>query len=188
MKSTSWTEATQSPFVALAGLLSCLTAGKNAWIESQTNGEQSYPVTVPNPLLDNPFNWTMSYGSPGDPPENQQYVNETHRDLTLNWTACFGQADAIEAYANGGKLTKPAIEGMGKCFPCRKADFLALRTDLKGWTFKELWTTYWKPVEGIPYRVPAPIGKVFVICFNDEPFDQRESLLRASAFLAEAAK
>lgn len=187
MKHTSWTEATENPWAALVALVSCIHSGKNCWIEMQKNGEQDFPVMVPNPALDDPFNWTMNYGTPGAPNEDTKYLNETQKDLTFNWTACFGEERAVEKYKRTGKLTHKAIKGMGVCFPCRKADFLKLRTDLKGWTFENLWTTYWEPKDKMPYRVPKRIDRVFVVCFDDKPADSKLSLMRASAFLSEVA-
>lgn len=185
---TNWTKATQDPFIALTGLLSCMAANRNCWIEHQENGDQDFPITIPNPALDDPFNWTMSYGIPGQPDPDHKYLNETERDLTFNWTAQFGEEKAVERYRKTGKLTKAALKNAGVCFPCRKKDFLAIRRDLKGWTEEQLWTTYWQPRDGVPYHVDAPIGKVFVVCYDDKPVCREKLLLKASEFLVAVAK
>jgi len=173
-KHTNWTEATTNFYDAFAGLLSCLKAGKNCWVEVQQNGEQDYPVIEKNKALDNPFNWTMSYGVPaGDHFKDHNFFNETQKDLTENWTACFATAEAAKLYEEKGKATAGLLAGCGVCIPVRHKDADKLRKD--GYKYGA-WVYAWKPKDGVPYHIPKKIGKVFVVCYDDKPADDKNSL------------
>ncbi len=104
---------------------------------------------------------------PGEP-EPREYFNETEKELTLNYTSCFGEPKAIEYYYKTGKLTKKALKGVGTCFACKKDDFLKFRKDLKGWDKNRLWTTYWQPKNKKPYWINSNIEKVFTVCYTEE--------------------
>ena len=97
---TTWAEATNNASKAMMGLISCIESGKNAWIEVRRNGDQAYPIKIKNPALDDPYNWEMNYGVPKNENDflNDHYFNETEKDLTYNWIACFGEKEAIEEY------------------------------------------------------------------------------------------
>lgn len=186
-KYTSWTEATISPWQALIGLTSCLNSGKNAWIEIQKNGEQDYPVKIKNPALNNPFNWTMMYGLPRNEKQMSEhpYYNETEKDLTYNWEAAFATKESAEEYITTGKPTKGLLKGMGTCIPVKIKDLESIRDD--GYKYGA-WITFWKPKDEIPYWIPDKIDKVYVVCFNDEPYDKENALVKAANFLLEIAR
>lgn len=172
MKSTNWGQAQTNIEAAILGLLSCLESGKNAWIEAQTNGDQTFPIMIPNPVLDDPFNWTMMYGVPRNKKmmEEHRYINETERDLTYNWVAAFSDRVAADLYRTTGEVIKGLFASAGVCTPVRVADANKYRAEVVGDNYQYgSWVTFWTPKEGIPYRVPAPIGKVFVVCYNDDP-------------------
>jgi len=181
MKQTNWTQATTNLYEAIAGLLAAQANNKNAWIEEQKNGEQDFPIMIKNPELDNPFNWTMSFGVPARI-ENHQYFNETEKDLTENWTASFGEVKAIRNYQQNNKLSKNLVKGIGVCFPLRKKDFLKLRPDLPK-NFN-LWFTYWKPKDEIPYRVVnKQIKSVYVVCTDNQELNEKQSLQNLKNFV-----
>lgn len=188
MKTTNWTQATQNPIEALTSLMTAIKMkpGIKVWLELQKNGDQAWPVMVPNSDLSKPENWTMSYGVPSKPSEEElQRMNEYERDMTLNYTACFGEPEAIEIYYREGRVTKGLMKGIGTCFAMKKTDVIKHRHDLQkmNWTADDLWTTYWKP-KGIAYQVPADIDKVYVICINDElPMDEQTGIQTAIDFL-----
>lgn len=187
---TNWTSATKNPYEALSGLMSCISAGKNAWIEVRENGDQEIPIKKRNPLLDNPFNWTMSYGTCRNEYEfkNRNYFNETEKDLTWNWTYCFGQPDAIEAYKTMGKVSADLFNGETGC-PVRISDANAYRKSIGDLYDYSYFMTYWKPLPEIPYHIiDETVGKVFTICYNEELVDQIKAIRTAGKFLLEIAE
>lgn len=189
---TTWTDATTDPITAIIGLISCLESGKNAWIELRKNGDQDRPVMKKNPELDNPFNWTMHYGEirNDEKIKKSDFFNETEKDLTLNWTACFGEEQAIRNYQEKGILSKGLIQQTGICHPVRIEDANRYRKEITGDNYHyEYWMTYWIPKDKIPYRIiDTDIGKVFTICYNDEPTDKVENLQKAAQFLMDYAE
>lgn len=190
---TNWTGATVNPYDAIAGLMSCLNAGKNAWIERRQNGDQAFPVTKKNPELDNPFNWTMMYGTPRSDKAlaEHEYFNETDRDLTYNWVACYGNSEAIEKYQTDGTVTDGLLFGeSGICCPVRIEDADRYRKEVRGDGYAYgYWTTWWKPKGDIPYRVvDKDVGDVFVICYDDGPFDMKKAVRQAADFMKSYAE
>jgi len=186
---TNWTKATTNPSVALAGLISCIEYGCNAWIEVRNNGEQEFPIMKKNPELDNPFNWTMSYGTSRNEKEMREhkYFNETEEDMTYNWTACYGEPDAIKQYQEEGIVSDGLFKGIGTCHPVRIADVEAYREKIDGYKYG-YWVTYWKPKDNIPYWVvDDTVGKVFTICYDDEPVNKSVAMRRAATFLEDYA-
>ena len=184
---TNWTTATTSPTEAMLGLLSCLESGRNCWIEIQENGKQDYPIKEKNPALNDPFNWTMSYGVPRSKKymAGRHYFNETERDLTENWSATFAEENASKIYIETGKATKGLLKSMGVCTPVRNKDLETLRED--GYKYG-YWVTIWKPKDNVPYWIPAKINFVFVICSNDEKPEKDRILKKCAEFLLSQCK
>ena len=183
---TSWTKATTYFNVALLGLINCLDTGRNAWIEVQKNGEQDFPIVIKNPVLDDPFNWTMMYGVPRNEKElaNLQYFNHTEKDLTYNWYAAFSTPEAAELYRKDGTVTAGLFKGMGICTPVKISDIDAWRSA----PFNYTWITHWKPKDNIPYWIPDSINEVYVVCFDDGPVNKKASYLRMSSLLHRLAE
>ena len=98
--------------------------------------------------------------------------------MNTSWT------EATE-YIKTGKPTKGLLKGMGVCIPVKTKDVESLRED--GYKYGA-WITFWKPKDSIPYWIPANIEKVFVVCFNDKPVNEKESLKRAGVFLLQLAE
>lgn len=190
---TNWAQATVDPQMAAISLLSCLNAGKNAWIEVRKNTEKdcAIPIMRSNPELDNPFNWTMNYGVPRNEKalESRQYLNETERDMTYNWTCCYGTEKAIEEYQKNRTITRELFEGTGIAHPVRIEDANYYRKNILGDNYDhEYWTTYWKPKNGIPYYVADDrIEDVFVVCYDNSPVDKRKAIEAAGQFLLDYA-
>jgi hypothetical protein len=128
----------------------------------------------------------MSYGVP-ERNKTERFLNDTEKDLVENWSAAFGDPKRIEAYRKDRKLHKDLVKGIGTCFPIRKEDLRKLRTDLPpGFN---LWTTYWKPKDKIPYRVPDPtIDKVYVVVTDGEEMDSQVMLDRLKKFVLSIEK
>jgi len=127
----------------------------------------------------------MLYGVPARPSFDEKYWNDTEKDLTLNWTACFGEREAVDKYQETGEITTDASKGMGICHPVKKTDLLKIRPDLEG---QNLWTTHWTPKKEIPKWIPDPeVKKVFVVCTNDEPTTKGDVIKNAISFLQKIA-
>lgn len=186
---TSWAEATTNYATALAGLISAIEAGKNAWIEIRKNGDQDFPIMIPNPALNHPKAWTMSYGTLRNEVDllNHTYLNETEKDLTLNYTVAFGTQEAIDRYYETGILTKDNFLGVGICHAVRIEDAIEFRKNIDGYKNYRQWVYFWKPREDA-YRIPADIDKVFTICYDDQPVTDKKILFkRVAEFLAKYA-
>lgn len=175
-------------------MMHCISCGYNAWIEVQKNGEQSYPILIPNPELDNPHNWTSSIATTSQPKTN--FLNNTEKDLTENWICAFSCSEkAVEAYVKEGKITEGLIrlatDNVPEAHLCniRKTDATKFRQiyTKDGYDYtKPSFYHLWKPKEGIPYYIPDPsIDKVFVVCYNNEPVNMKQSLEKVSALAKE---
>lgn len=184
---TGWIHATTDVNEAIVGFISCIQAGNNAWIELRSNGDQTFPIMKPNPELDDPFNWRMSYGAPRDEKilKEHKYLNETEKDLTYNWTAGFGDPEAIRHYRETGEIVEGLLSGIGTQFPIRIKDAEEYREKITGDNYKyRFFMTYWTPKDGIrPYVVDDNVDKVFVVCYTEEPVDKKAALHRAAYFL-----
>lgn len=189
---TNWTKATTNPYEALAGLISCINAGKHCWIEYRDNNDKEieFPIKKKNPALDNPFNWEMAYGIPRSEMDllETKYFNETERDLTYNWTACYGEAGAIKAYQENATISKEMFSG-GICHPVRIHDANYYREHIKkdGYKYGKTWVTHWKPKNGIPYYIREEGLKVYVICYDDQPANEAQCVNSAANFLLRLA-
>jgi hypothetical protein len=186
MKDTNWTQATTDVHAAMIGLISCLDSGRNAWLEIQVNGEQSFPIKKKNPALDDPFNWTMSYGVPRNERELNEYrfFNATEEDLTRNWYCAFGDQTAHDLYVNERKVTKELFRGYGIITPVRFEDIDKWRAEQGAGPFGYSWVTHWQPIRDIPYWiVDDSIKEVFVVCSDGKVQDRKESLRQAGEFL-----
>lgn len=186
---TNWSEATTSYSAALAGLISAIEAGKNAWIEVRKNGEQDYPIMVPNPKLNHPRAWTMSYSIPRNRTvlENHKFINNTEKDLTLNYTVAFGTQEAIDRYYETGILTSDNFRGMGICHAVKIEDAIEYRKNIDGYKDFHNWIYFWKP-QNNDYWVPADIDKVFTVCYDDQPTDKKIVFKRAAELLLKLAE
>lgn len=192
---TRWTHATTNPSEAIAALVSCIEYGKDAWIEVRKNGDQAFPIMRTNPQLDNPFNWKMMYGTVRNEEEMQkhQYLNAMEKELTYNWTAGFGDKEAVEHYKETGEITEGLLSGVGVPFPIRIKDAEEYREKITGDNYKyRFFVTYWEPEKDIkPYVVDDRIDEVFVICCYDkdskEPVDKKAAIRRAGEFLLQYA-
>lgn len=91
---------------------------------------------------------------------NYKYFNDTEKDLTYNWIACFGSEDANY-----------------------------YRKNIIGDNYNyNYWTTYWRPRTNIPYWiVDDNVGDVFTICFNDEVVDKAKTIKKTAQFMMEYA-
>jgi hypothetical protein len=186
---TGWTEATTDVNKALIGLISCLESGYNAWLEIRKNGDQDFPIKISNPVLNKPENWTMSYGipRPKDNFANERFLNETEKDLTLNWIAVFGEKEAADNYYKTGKVSKENFKGMGYCHAVKIEDANKYRKSLDGYSGYSYWATRWQPRNEIPYWMSAQIEQVFTVCYTHEPCNKAEAIRKAGEFLIQYA-
>lgn len=170
--STNWSSGTTCKLEAIELLKNALLSGRSAWIEIRKNiyenglGEGlAFPLTTKNSGLNNPFNWTMLYGTIYPKDYSGSYYNDTEKDLHNNWTVLYATSEAREAYINEGKVIKGLNNGIGRCTPVRIKDADKTRTD--GYKYKGR-TIVWKP-ENLAYQIPDPdIKEVFVIVTDNE--------------------
>lgn len=190
---TNWMTATTNPSEVLMGLVSCLNAGKNAWIECRPNtkDDMEYPIMKKNPELDNPFNWIMAYGIPRTALSGHatSYFNETEERLTYNYTACFGTEEAVKVYQETGRATEGLVMGGGVCHPVLIEDANQYREQFTKDNYKyNYWAYKWEPKEGIPYYVvDTSIKEAFVVCYDDDMVDKAEAAKRSAEFLTKYA-
>lgn len=190
--STAWCLATKDPQEAMMDLMNCLGSGHNAWIEIRENGDQEFPITMVNPLLDDPFNWQFNYGTRKDMEEIEKhsFLNDTERDLTMNWVGVMGTKEAVDAYKKDRTLMEGLILGGSVGCPVRIEDANRYRAEITGDNYKyDYFTSWWKPADDIELYVPDPsVGKVFTICYNNEPYDMKQACHRAGRFLINYAE
>lgn len=193
----TWTQATENIQVALTSLIECVNAGYNGWLEVRNNQDPSvaFPITIENPALQNPFNWTGSFGTLRASIK-KDFLSDTHQEMFDNWIECFGTAEAIKAYQERGEITKdlilcgnlaspsPAIAHPVRITDANKHREMFIKDGYK----YNCWATVFKPKAGIPYNVPAIIPEVFVVCYDDTPLCQTsktEAIQKAIDFLSD---
>lgn len=182
---TDWSKATTDIMIAMNSLMSAIEAGFQAWIEIRKNGDQKFPINIKNPELDNPFNWTMLFDTYKKPDCNENYFNETEKELTLNWTYVYGTEDAVEEYRKTGNVTEKLLNGKVFC-PIRKKDIEKYYLK-NGKEYFNPMTTKWVSNPSAPYYIPdETIESVFVICTESDPkekFSKAELIKKAGEFL-----
>lgn len=134
-------------------MLNCLKYGYKCRLAVERNAHSGSPIKVVNPVLDDPFNWRSTYAVLRNGEISHNFLNETEKDLTENWTTLFGTKEAIEHYKKTGKLTDDAF-GKGKAFPARIDDASKYRKD--GYDYRH-WVSYWSPIDGIQVWVPKKL-------------------------------
>lgn len=177
-KMNQWATATTDMSYALIDLMNCIYSGYNAWISIEKNGEQEYPIKCVNPELNDPFNWTSSYGTIGH--MQNEFINDTQKDLTENWIEVISTEMAANAYKSERKLLPGLINSntLEKTvrIPVRKEDANKYRATVSkdNYTY-EIWNYSWKPKEGIPYYiVDDTIDLVYVVRYSSEKFTKTE--------------
>lgn len=163
---TNWTQATTDLLIAIAGYISAVKNGRNAFIKYMDNEDSSvaHPIKIPNPEADKKENWTSSYDTvyPQDRYPNE-FLNDTEKDLFENYTALFLTEENRSHYLKTGKLLK--WEGMGKCTPVHIDEANRIRKDDYKYKAK---CHVWKLVNGVERTVPRKC-KVYVVCITNEP-------------------
>jgi len=194
---TNWTHATTNPSKALAGLISCLNAGYNAWIEVRENGHQDLPVMKKNPMLDDILNWESYCGTIRSDKHEPIYFNETEKELCLNYVEVTSTVTAYERYKKTGEISKGLIvlacekpdDDLIRC-PIPIVDANRYRKEITGDGYEYgYWMNHWRAKKGIEaYIVDDSVGFVFTICYNTEPVDMGYALRRAAEYLNKFAE
>ena len=184
---TNWATATTNPGIALAKLIECIESGHNAWLELRENGNQDFPVMMDNPELDDPFNWKMLFSVPNCS-KIDSFFNETEEDLFYNWVEVRSTKEAAELYKETGEISEGLIFGNDVNIPIRIEDANRYRREFTKDNYEYKWKTIWTPKDNIQRIVPdTSIGKVFTICYTDEPVDRAFLMYKASDFLTHYA-
>lgn len=69
MKQLDWSAPTTDVWKAITSLLDCMASGRtNAWLEVHENTDPELPsqIKIPNPMLNDPFNWIFVGRTPRD--------------------------------------------------------------------------------------------------------------------------
>lgn len=176
-----YSQPTTSLETAIIKFMNAMEGNLNVELKVCDNAKVQFPITVKNPELNNPFNWTMEYGSLRNHKEEfANYFNETQKDLTLNWVAAYGEKQAIEAYQKDGTISKGLMKGTGYCHPIRIEDANWYREHIikdnhKYGTF----VTHWAPKDNIPYYVPDPsVKKCYAVCYREEEMQDKTDILK----------
>lgn len=197
--STNWTKAMVSYQEALLALQACKGSHEICWLELRENGNQTWPITMPNPVLEDPFAWRFSYGTIMSPEKlkSHDFLNHTQRDLTYNWIAGYGDLEAIEKYKKNREIVEGLFSGCGTSFPIRIEDAQRYRDTFTrdGYRYGKpgentCFVDFWVPKDGIEYRVPDPkVGKVLVVCFDQSrnTVSEADSIARTAITLNEYA-
>lgn len=199
---TDWTTAKVNYQEALLALQACRGSHATCWLELRDNGDQTYPIKMPNPLLDDPFSWRYSYGTVTSPDnlKAHKFLNETERDLTYNWIVGYGNPEAIAKYKENRELVEGLCFGAGNgiCFPIRIEDAQKYRDIFMkdGYRYGKpgkgtCFVVFWEPQKEITYCVPDPkVGKVLVICYNHQrtAMSEADSIAKTAATLSEYAE
>ncbi len=189
---TSWSQASENIYQALAALFHAVDSGKNAWLELRKNGDQDYPVMIPNPDLDLIENWQELYVTTRTEEAEKdllsKVLNDTERDLIQNYTTLQVTEDEAKQYRELGVLTAKMLKANSDStvritVPIEKANE-ARRTHFNDHFDYSFFVSAWEAMPGIPYQIPDPnLPFVFTVCTDDnEPnllwtLEQTERLL-----------
>lgn len=198
MKQLDWSAPTTDVWKAITSLLDCMASGRtNAWLEVHENTDPELPsqIKIPNPMLNDPFNWIFVGRTPRDEKcisEKGNFFNKTQEDLTRHWVLSVGTEEALAKYKEHGEITKGLMCGTGIEFPIRIEDANRYREMFvgDGYQYGSM-MCFWTPRDDIEIYIPDPdVDKVFVVCYDSSPeyVDMKQSLTRAATFLKEHAE
>lgn len=198
MKQLDWSAPTTDVWKAITSLLGCIASGRtNAWLEVHENTDPELPfkIKIPNPMLNNPFNWAFVCRMPRDEKcisEKGSFFNKTQEDLTRHWILSVGTEEALAKYKECGEITEDLMCGTGIEFPIRIEDANRYREMFvgDGYQYGSM-MCFWTPRDDIELYVPDPdVDKVYVVCYDFSPkhVDMKQSLTMAATFLKDHAE
>lgn len=169
---TNWTEATRNPFKAISSLISCLQAGRNAWLELQENGNQEYPLR--EKLIKestDPCAWDCACQPFAQDWEERKEVILTsdsyspmQKKFMTEYTSVFGSQEQYDNYLKTGDAD---FRGIGRQYLI-KYDDLARKRKEQGIALSP--KTRFYPMVSLKSRNKRPLikGKVLVVCYNND--------------------
>jgi len=158
-----YTIATFDLLEAVAILATLRANGTHATLTEKQNAKHTYPVMEANKELDNYQNWEASYGTPFCQDYMDKITHPVEKDLVLNYTSAWFNSNNRELlkklkkdYFEKGIIPELTKGFFSTHFPMRKEDYFKLRPDQKEPnSFTNTWTAWFKPLKGIPYKVPS---------------------------------
>jgi len=166
---TNWSTATTNLFKAFKDLLDCLQAGYDAHITIVKNEHAALPIQIKNPALNDPMNWTMSYGAPAGREEikYKKHFNDTEKDLALNWGFTFDAYVCVKGHLFNSKQAGKTVFVCPHC-GSRETKQNCIPVKLKE-PEKRTFYTFWKPKDNISCWVNKPMKeRVFVIAYYEK--------------------
>lgn len=141
------------------------------------NEEHANPLKKINKDLDNPFNWVCISQFHRSEEEIKKALcralNDTERDLLLNWTWIFGEPKAIKIYQETGKCTAGLFKGIGTCSQVRIKDMIQYFKENGKAERAKLWeeskyfnSGLWTPAKNINTYLPE-IGNTYAVYYNN---------------------
>lgn len=156
---------------ALASYSAPAREAYNFQLEKKFNKDAEHPITIINPVLDDPAFWTMHYGTTCNNDKDAlehatPLLNETEKMLTLHYFQnynnyeCTGCGHNWQVYALDSVDYNPWVCPLCGGLPKQRV-VKKLRNP------KSKWYTFWKPIDGIQVHVPDPsIKEVYVVTYE----------------------
>lgn len=144
-----------------------LHPGQKARIAKIKNTDAQWPITVPNPKLDYPDNWQTSFGTTMNQANLDVYkfLNDTERELTLHWQTAWN----IRYCHNCSKEYSFKVSNNPACPTCGQFNITPIYRRIRtNDSDPNRWMYFWRPRDGIPYRVYDPsVEYVYVVVYGE---------------------
>jgi hypothetical protein len=145
---TTWTSPRTNIIAAANDLRGCLASGHKARLIRIFNEDCIHPILLDKDELSKNFReYEFSIGTLRTKEEikNDNSMSEFEKTLSLEYHACFGNADAVDKYYQTGELSKGNFFGMGKSHLVKVSDmieYLQRSNDPKDKEYAKLWYHY----------------------------------------------
>lgn len=124
---TNWTSPKTNIIAAANDLRKCLASGYKARLIRILNEDCQYPILLDKNELSKDFReYEFAIGTLRTKAEIKEdsSMSEFEKYLSLNYKACFGDADAAERYYKTGVLSSENFRGMGKSHLVKVSDMI----------------------------------------------------------------
>lgn len=124
---TNWTAPTNNIITAANDLRKCLAAGHKARLVRIFNEDCQHPILLNKNEQSKDFrDYEFSIGTLRTRAEinADTSMSDFEKELSLNYHACFGDADAVDKYYNEGVLSAGNLNGVGKAHLVKVQDMI----------------------------------------------------------------
>lgn len=145
---TTWTSPKTNIIAAVNDLRKCLASGYKARLIRILNEDCQHPILLDKDELSKDFReYKFSIGTLRTRAEIKAdaSMSEFEKTLSLEYHACFGDADAVKKYYETGVLSSGNFNGMGKSHLVKVSDmieYLQNSIDPKDHEYAKLWMHY----------------------------------------------